>query len=218
MINLPNFDNSFEYENNFYLSCSSIRIGKLLAHYELFKMTKHLEGAIVECGIFKGASFTRFAMLRQLTQNNQRKILGFDTFQKFPPAKFEPDKVLREQFTQSAGENSISVKQLKKILQYKGISKNFELIKGDIIKTIPEYIKKNPKQKFSLINLDVDLFEPSIIILKNLFPKLQKNGILILDDYGVFPGETKAVDEYFSDKNIKIKKFNFSTIHYIVKK
>ena len=217
MINLPNFDNSFEYENNFYLSCSSIRIGKLLAHYELFKMTKQLNGAIVECGVFKGASFSRFSMIRQLSKNMKRKIIGFDTFEKFPLANYEPDRTLRKKFTQSAGTNSISVNQLKKVLLQKGISKNIELVKGDITKTIPEYIEKNPKQRFSLINLDTDLYEPSIIILKNLFPKLEKNGILILDDYGVFPGETKAVNEYFKDKKIKIQKFDFSTIHFIIK-
>ena len=51
-----------------------------------------------------------------------------------------------------------------------------------------------------------------------LYPRIVKGGILILDDYGTFPGETKAVDEYFKDKDIKIKKFPFAaTPSFIIK-
>jgi len=43
-----------------------------------------------------------------------------------------------------------------------------------------------------------------------LYPRIQKGGILILDDYGIFLGETKAVDEYFSDIEVEIKKLPFA--------
>ena len=66
MINLPNFDDSFDYENNFYLSCESSRIAKMLAHFKFLEMTVETEGEIVECGVFKGASFSRFAMYRKI--------------------------------------------------------------------------------------------------------------------------------------------------------
>ena len=88
------------------------------------------------------------------------------------------------------------------ILGLKKISKNIELVEGDIIKTLPKYVKKHPNMKISLLNLDVDLFEPTKIILENLFPKIVKGGIIILDDYNIFPGETKAVKEYFKDKKL----------------
>ncbi|WP_353839124.1 TylF/MycF/NovP-related O-methyltransferase [Moorena sp. SIO4E2] len=55
-------------------------------------------------------------------------------------------------------------------------------------------------------------------MLERLFPIIVKGGVLILDDYGVFPGETKAVDEYFASQNIEIKKFTFCmTPCYVVK-
>jgi len=46
MINLPDFSKIFDYENNFYVSCDSSRITKLIAHYELYKMVCGLPGAI----------------------------------------------------------------------------------------------------------------------------------------------------------------------------
>ena len=40
----------------------------------------------------------------------------------------------------------------------------------------------------------------------------------MLDDYGIVPGETQAVDEYFKDKDIKIQKLPLSmTPFFIIK-
>lgn len=218
MIKLPDFRKSLEYENDFYLSCDSQRIGKLLTHYELYKKISKIGGDIVECGIFKGVSFVRFAMFRELFEDSSKRIIGFDIFGKFPKTKFSPDKKLRERFIKEAGEQSISVQQLIDVLEVKKIEKKVDLIQGDITKSVPAYVKSHPEMKISLLNLDTDLYEPAVTILENLFPKIVKGGILILDDYGVFPGETKAVDDYFKNKNIKMQKFPFSfTPSYIIK-
>ena len=104
------------------------------------------------------------------------------------------------------------------ILKRKGLEKNIQLIKGDITETIPRYLKLNPNLKISLLNLDVDFYEPSKSILENFYPKLSKGGILMLDDYGIWDGETMAVNEYFHGKKIKIRKFSFSqTPSYVIK-
>lgn len=215
---LPDFNKVFEYENNFYLSCNDQRIGKFIAHYELFKMTKRLQGTIVECGVFKGVSLTRFAHFRKLFGgNHSKKIIGFDIFGKFPETNFEDDKKKRKKFMDEAGEYSVSKEELTNICINKCID-NYELIEGDICKTVPDYLKNNPQLKISLLNLDTDIYEPCVTILENLWDKIVKGGILMLDDYGVFAGETKAVDEFFKDKNITIHKFDFSsTPSYIIK-
>ncbi len=220
MIKLPDFQKAYEYENEFYLSCDKSRIGKLLAHYELYKMSSDKEGDIVECGVFKGASFVRFAMFRNLFENNSSKrLIGFDSFGKFPGTEFEEDKKLREHIINEAGENSIAADQLIEVLKNKSCDQNIELIEGDITVTLPEYVRSNPGMKISMLNLDTDIYEPSVTILEELYPKIVSGGILILDDYNVFPGETKAVDDYFKGMDIDIKKFPFSaTPCYIVKK
>tara|TARA_B100001559_G_scaffold119012_1_gene100226 strand:+ start:57 stop:719 length:663 start_codon:yes stop_codon:yes gene_type:complete len=219
MIELPNFEKAFEYENNFYLSCDITRISKILSHYEIYKMIKEVPGEIVECGVFKGASFLRFAMFREIFGNPfSKKIIGFDTFGKFPETNFQDDKKARNKFIDSAGEDSISKDQLFEILNQKNLNRHLDLIEGDITKTVPDYVKTNPELKISLLNLDTDIYEPAVSILENLYPRITKGGILMLDDYGTHPGETKAVDEYFQNKNIEIKKFPFAmTPCYIIK-
>ena len=216
MIKLPDFHKPFDYENNFYLSCDNSRIGKMLAHYELLKLSSKIPGCIIECGVFKGISLIRLATFLKLLKSN-KKIIAFDTFGKHPTTKISSDHKRRNKLL-SHGEKGISEKQLMKVLRQKGLEKNIRLVKGDITETVPRYLKLNPKLKISLLNLDVDFYEPSISILKNFYPKLSKDGILMLDDYGVWDGETMAVNEYFSGKNIKIRKFLFSqTPSYIVK-
>jgi len=215
---LPDFSRSFEYENGFYLSCDSSRLSKVIAHYELFKRTLEVPGAIVECGVFKGASLARFAMFRELLMGPfSKKIIAFDIFGQYPETQFDSDQKYREHFMQASGGEGISKEQLVSVLQHKGVYRNIELVEGDITRTVPEYVKQNPELKISFLNLDTDVYEPAVAILEHLFPRMAKGGILLVDDYGVFPGENRAVDEYFEQKEIQIRKLPFAqTPCYIV--
>tara|TARA_Y100000590_G_C15491538_1_gene927943 strand:+ start:179 stop:838 length:660 start_codon:yes stop_codon:yes gene_type:complete len=219
MIELPDKKSSFEYENGFYLTCESSRIGKLLAHYELYKLVKNIKGSFVECGVYKGASLARFVMFRELfNQIKEREIIAFDTFDTFPETDFDGDLDMRKNFINESGEESISKDQLQLVLEEKQCDVNVELIEGDICKTVPDYVRNHPELKIALLNLDVDIYEPSVSVLKNFYPHIVEGGVLILDDYGTFPGETKAVDDFFENQNVDIKKFSFSnTPRYIIK-
>ena len=207
---LPNIKKSFEYENNFYLSCNNDRISKIITQYELYKIASPISGDIVECGVFKGTSLIRFAAFRELFKNKSKKIFAFDTFGKFPdPVLADDVKSIKFKKKFNDGEKSIKIQELRKILQQKRVNKNIELIKGDIMNTLPKFLEKNPKLKISILNLDVDLYEPSKLVLERLFSKISKGGVLILDNYGVYPGETKIANKFFKDKKEKIQKFRF---------
>ncbi|MDP3935319.1 MAG: TylF/MycF/NovP-related O-methyltransferase [Candidatus Giovannonibacteria bacterium] len=52
-----------------------------------------------------------------------------------------------------------------------------------------------------------------------MYPRLVKGGVFITDDYGVFPGETKAVNDFFKNKKVKIQCFpKLKTPHFIIKR
>lgn len=210
---------SFEHENTFYLTTNSYRIGRALAHYELYKKCLKISGNIVELGVFKGVSFMRFIMFMQLFEGRfPRKIIGFDTFDYFPKTKYEEDKKLLNSFIkQTNGGKSITIEELKNLILAKNFN-NYELIKGDILKTVPTYIKDNPALKIALLNIDVDIYEPTKIAIEYLAPRVVKGGIIIFDDYGYFAGETKIADEYCKKFGFKLKRFPFSKRPvYIVK-
>ncbi len=212
MITLPDFKKAFEYENNFYLSSDKSRIGKLLAHYELYKRIINLPGAMVEFGVFKGASLMRFLFFRGLLENSgSRKIVAFDTFTCYPDVTHELDGAHMKDFIQKAGVESISKDQFIQVLNNAGVNVNIELVEGDICQTVPKFIEDNECIKFSMVNLDTNFYLPSKVAIEHFWPRMVKGGIFILDDYGIVPGETKAVDEYFADKDVKIEKCSFNT-------
>lgn len=202
--------NIFEFENKFYQTCTNDRIAKLIAHYELYKMTDSLPGQIVEAGVFKGSSLIRFATFREIFGANfSKKIIAFDSFAEFPLTDYEEDKKLRTKFVEEAGLNSISVTELTNIFTQKKINGPIELIEGNILETVRAYKKEHPELRISLLNIDVDVYEPTKEVLEQLWPLIVPGGIIILDDYGVFPGANKAIEEFLFDKNYQLNKFSY---------
>ena len=87
-----------------------------------------------------------------------------------------------------------------------------------MLKALPVPSENNPALKIALLHIDVDVYEPSKIILELLWDKVVPGGILVLDDYGTVEGETKAVDEFFSKQKVTIHKPSFYHIpSYIIK-
>lgn len=219
MSNLYDLDRKFEYENGFYATADPTRFSKIISHLEFFKQTSTVRGEIVEFGIFKGNSFFRWIKFRDLLeQTGSRKVIGFDIFGDFPEAGFEEDKQKRDAFVaETKGGKSISLEEINELLTKQGLNKNVEIVKGDILKTLDEYLTNNPHLKISLLHIDVDLYEPTKHVLEKLYDKVTKGGIIIFDDYGAFAGTNKAVDDFFKG-NAEIKKLPYSNaISYIVK-
>jgi len=228
MIKMPDFDKQTMYdaETIYNLTMTPDRLAKFLIHYEVMKMTKNIPGCIVECGVFKGTSIVRFAAIRNLIGNNfSAKIIGFDVFSdEFPDTKFEEDQKQRDHWLETAGGSSISVSQLEDIFNHHNIE-NFDLISGDICETVPKYSENNPGMKISLLNIDCDFVEPTISVLDNFYDRVMPGGIILIDNYagegtsGIFyHGDTKPVDDYFKNKNVKIERFPWAARPcYIIK-
>lgn len=201
----------FAIENEFYRTASVTRLGKFVTHLDLFKRSSGLPGEIVECGVFKGASLYRWIKLRDLLENSgSRKVIGFDVFGDFPEAASTVDKLRRQQFVDAAGARGPSKSEILKSLCEQNLVDNVELVEGDILKTVPTYIAHHEELRISLLNIDVDLYEPTRCCLEKFYPRVVSGGIVILDDYGAFPGASIAIEEYFKTLDVKIEKLPYS--------
>jgi hypothetical protein len=195
-------------ENIFFLKSDISRYAKFLCHYEIYKKIIDIPGDIIELGVFKGASLVKLAIFRQLLENHRsRKIYGFDNFGKFTIQKNKQDKKFINWWSNKVG-NGISNVELEEILKDKKIE-NFELIKGDIAKTLRPFLKKNPKLRISLLHLDLDVYKPTYYALINLYNRVSSCGIILIDDYNLVSGATKAVDHFIKKKKTEIKKIKF---------
>lgn len=217
--NLYDLKRSFEYENGYMATAEPRRFSKFITHLEFFNMTSDLRGEILELGVFKGNSLFRWIKFRDLLENTySRKIIAFDVFGEFPKTEFKVDNKKRELFiNETKGGIGINYEELMFLLEKQNLNNNIEIVKGDILKTLPQYLEKNPELKISLLHIDVDLYEATDIALKLLYDHVVTGGIIILDDYGAFSGANKAVDDFFKNK-CEIKKLKYShAIGYVLK-
>lgn len=131
----------------------------------------------------------------------------------------EGDNQFIKEWNEETNGDFLSKKELENILDSKGIN-NYELIKGDILATVDEYLQENPYVRIALLHIDCDIYEPSKKGLESLFDKVVRGGVIVFDDYGVVEGETIAVDEFLeSHPEYSLKRYTFSHLKpsYIIK-
>jgi len=211
------------YENKFYETSDKSRVLKIIDHYEIFKKIKNVQGDIYEFGVFKGVSLIRFLTFRDLFENSKkRKIIGFDAFGNFPRAKLSNiNKYNDNEFAKNHDAKigkGIKKEKLINILKKKNFS-NFELLKGNIIKTLPIYLQKNPNIKIALLHIDLDTYESTDFVLNILYKNVVKKGLLLIDDYKHIKGATMAVNKFLKLNNLEIHKVSqHGRPYYIIKK
>lgn len=195
---------------------------RFLAHYELFQKTINLPGDIVELGIFRGSSLLTWANFLEIRNmgDRQKKVIGFDNFMGFTEFDEKDGKQVSEVEKNLGGFNSesfeeslydaISIFDSDRFIPYK---KRIHVVKGDIQETLPQYFSENPGIRISLLHFDVDLYKPTLLALKVLWPLVVKGGVVAFDEYAIPPweGESQAVDEFFSDKNVVINRYDWSS-------
>lgn len=196
--------NSWDLENKFYFNTSSSRLKKIITHYEIFKKSLNVKGSIIECGVFRGNSLNRLLLFRDMLIGlPTKKVFGFDVFGKFPKQLNKKDNRFAKKHNKIAG-SGIDEKILNQNLKKKGF-KNFQLIKGNVEKTLNNFLNKNKKLKISFLHLDLDVYAPTYYALDKLYKKVSYGGIVLLDDYGKIHGATKATKDFFKNNRIKYK-------------
>ena len=185
------------------------RLQKILARYELFRKIIDIPGDICECGVFKGSGlFTWVKLMRLFKPNNNFNVVGFDLFgsKKRVKFKYKLDKKVQNWHKP----NTINQKEIIKKCNEWGF-KNIKLYAGDVKVTSKKYAKENFGTRIALLYLDVDNYDGSLAILKNLYKKMAKGGVIAFDEYGLKGhGESEAVDEFFQKKKIKLRSFSWA--------
>lgn len=210
---IPDHIDLWDAENVFYLKSHPSRFAKFLAHYELYRRIQNLPGAIVECGVYKGASLCRFAAFRTLLENDySRKIYGFDAFGEFPTdgLQSDADRVFIEGF-ENAGGGGISQEDLEQAVSDKGHA-NVELVKGNVFETVPILLKREPHLRIAFLHLDLDVYEPTKACLDHFLPHMVPGGLIVFDDYNAVEGATRAADELCRARGVPLQKLPFYNV------
>ena len=164
--------------------------------YTLFhsiKSTRSVEGAIAELGVYKGAS----AKIVCEANQGAKPLLLFDTFEGMPNEKISAADRWRLGTHRDTS--------LESVKSYVDSYPDVRFFPG----AFPESLSAYPELsniRYSLVHLDVDLYESTLKGLEYFFPRLNPGGKLISHNYnlkqsdgGDTPGVKQAFDEYFSD-------------------
>lgn len=206
---------------NFPLYATRQSVATFLLKYEIFRRIVNVHGSIVECGVAYGSGLMSFSLFSSIFEpvNYTRKIIGFDTFEGFPSLT-PKDKAGQDPNAKAGGMKVDSFGELKKYIElydqnrFIGHINKVELVKGDLTKTAPEYIKNNPHLVVALLYLDLDIYEPTKAAIKTFLPRMPKGAIIVFDElnHPDWPGETLAVFEEFGIKNLRLERFPFDSV------
>ena len=194
-----------------------IQATAMLSRIKLFEMIREMPGSIVECGVYRGNSLM---LLQQLSLTLEpyainRTIYGFDTFEGFRSidSKNDPRDINETMFSDTIDRLLEEVVALQDVVRPVNRIAKTHLVKGDIAKTVPEFVQNNPGLLISLLILDTDLYDSTKVALTNFLPHMHKGAIVLLDEvcYSKFIGETIAFKEVCDLRKVRLKKFPFDS-------
>ena len=155
--------------------------------YRMTIRTEKLSGSIAEVGTYHGGS----ALIMLTANKNKRKMHLFDTFTGIPEVTPGVDTVTVGAL---CGCSLASVKMI--LHEYNHLIEYHVGIFPETTSDIPT------ETKFSLVNLDMDVYQGTKSALEYFYPRMVCGGVIVCHDYfsQSCPGVTKAVDEFFDDK------------------
>lgn len=199
-------------------------IQKMIIKNNLYNQIKHLNGDILEFGVFKGASIALWLQLIKLHEyNSLTSVIGFDFFNKknVLDSLDNENKNLMESIIDRDNDNGnleidVIYNKCEKILPNR-----LKLVEGDACTTCKFFKDKNPGLRIKLLYLDMDVDKPTFIVLKILWDIIVINGIVILDEYGFHNwDESNGVDRFLKTVKgkYKLKNTNISSPTLVIEK
>ena len=176
-------------------------------HNEIFKGRKT---NIIEFGVDRGGTLTTISKFVK----DKSEIYALDSFGFFANdiksniTNYDPHYLGRYRpFTKETRFKNFDYltleKQLNGILEKK--ESNLNLIKCYFPEKIDnEVFKKISSIKYSFVHVDFDLYKPTLDVIKFIIPRLEKNAIILLDDYNLINQE--GVKWAVKDSGINISK------------
>lgn len=168
-----------------------------------------IPGDFVEAGVWRGGASILVGLWLQQHSIVDRKIWLYDTFAGMTEPEVGDvrsrdgktfDQIRVDHELAGLGDDGIAayapLDLVKQNFQEAGLNPDSVIfVVGDVEKTL--LVARNLPDTISILRLDTDWYASTSAELNVLYPKLSRNGVLLVDDYGYFEGSRRAVDEYF---------------------
>jgi O-methyltransferase len=154
--------------------------------YQFANQVIRLPGDVAEVGVYKGGTAR---LLAHIFEPADKIVHLFDTFGGMPPVDVNRDLHVQSDF----GDTSV-----KSVQAYLSEFRHVRFYPG----LFPETSKPLENNKFCFAHIDVDIYKSVLDCCLFFYPRLERAGVLVFDDYGFVscPGARMAIDEFFVDK------------------
>jgi O-methyltransferase len=174
-----------------------------------------VEGDLIEAGVWRGgASILMRAVLATLGEED-RLVWVADSFEGLPssrPDEFPADAGADEHFEFDF--LSVSEAEVRRAFgRYGMLDDQVRFLRGWFRETLPP-LRGNGR--WSLLRLDGDMYESTIIALESLYPDLSPGGFVVIDDYGAIPQCRQAVSDFRGANGIdeEIREIDWTGVYW----
>lgn len=142
---------------------------------------------------------------------SSRRLWLYDTFEGMPPPTEKDVEIRSGKSAQSFldVEERVPARNTWAIATLDDVRKNLRSTGYPVERLIyrkglvQETLHESLPAELSILRLDTDWYESTLVELKSLWPVLVQAGIMIIDDYGWWRGQREAVDEFFGEMPFK---------------
>lgn len=189
---------------------------RFLSRYEVFKLVLNVHGDIVEGGVLYGGGVMTWALLSEVFEpfNHLRRVVGFDTFTGRDSAGLVGQNAASDTFEDLT--RAVALYDANRPL---GHLPKVTLVRGDATTTMPAHLEAHPETVVSLLALDFDTYEPTVVALQTFLPRMPKGGVVVFDElnHPLWPGETAAVLEAVGLRSLRLQRFPWGgTVSYSI--
>jgi hypothetical protein len=159
----------------------------------------NISGDIVEAGVWRGGMGIWMNYIVHEYNPNPRKIWLFDSYEGFPNPKHPKDQYVHPVTKILYGKNA-SVEEVKNNFDRFGLlTNNLYFVKGEYEKSI--FYVDIPQ--ISILHLDCDYYDPTLLMLERYYPKMSKGSYVIINNYYYeYVNVGAAIDEFRKKYNI----------------
>ncbi len=154
--------------------------------------TRDVPGDTAECGVFEGASSY---LIMKAHDGTEKLHHIFDSFEGLSEPESQDSVTKPSVYKWKAQDLAVSQHVVDENLN---IFSQRRLYKG----WIPERFPEVSERQFSLVHIDVDLYQPTYDSLAFFYERVSPGGMIVCDDYGseACPGAYRAITEWMADK------------------
>jgi hypothetical protein len=180
-----------------------------LARAVEYVTARPVPGALVECGVWRGGSMMAVALTLLRLGVTDRELYLFDTFTGMtePGDKdvMQTGKRAADLLASESPDSDVwavaPLDQVREAVLGVGYpEERIHFVQGPVEETLPAHAPA----EIALLRLDTDWYSSTKHELVHLYPRLRSEGVLIVDDYGFWQGQRRAVDEYLSENNLTL--------------